>query len=529
MKSHKLKKTFSFLFFLLILGFSTNVFSTTITLTPSGTDDATQIQTGLNSMVSGDIIQLNGDFIIKKTLYLPSNIKWILTGSISLGSGSTLDMVGWVGTVGAVSVDARRPTGIAEKNWNTTGSSGIDMAGGLYDGIYVNNSDGKRIRFINFVRVTNSNFHDFEMKKASDDNFTLGPGCNNNECRNIVSSLAGLTEGAESGNALTDKGDHNKWYDCIAKDCTSDGITPKCSYSEFYRCIADGNKGPGWGMYCRLDGGSKDAGTNIDNNKFIDCEAMNNKGSGFSFNISSTCGIGGTIRNNIVQARCYNNQESGVRFRNVMPESIVANNQIDLLCYGNKGLNTSGSATSNAGGLGTENGTNSAVTGITGSMVSYGNSAYDVNLGKATGCNITVYRPSGESAPTLKNGTANTIPVVNFACSDVLTAWSQQEYCGVTAILGNNDLHFNNDKDKSVNIYPNPLTKSTLTIKMDDFQDTSNVQVNIVNLLGQSVYQRSTNNAAKLEINTSGILKESIYFVSVEGGQSQVTRKLVVN
>ncbi len=85
-----------------------------------------------------------------------------------------------------------------------------------------------------------------------------------------------------------------------------------------------------------------------------------------------------------------------------------------------------------------------------------------------------------------------------------------------------------NNDEKTVSIYPNPLTKSTLSIDMVGFQDMRNVQVRIVNLLGQSVYQKSIDNTAHLEINTSGILNKSIYFVSVEGGQSQFTRKLVV-
>jgi len=82
--------------------------------------------------------------------------------------------------------------------------------------------------------------------------------------------------------------------------------------------------------------------------------------------------------------------------------------------------------------------------------------------------------------------------------------------------------------EKSVNIYPNPLTKSALSIDVAGFRDMSNVQVKIVNFLGQTVYQKATDNKAHIEIDTSGILKESIYFVSVEGEQSTVTQKLIV-
>lgn len=85
-----------------------------------------------------------------------------------------------------------------------------------------------------------------------------------------------------------------------------------------------------------------------------------------------------------------------------------------------------------------------------------------------------------------------------------------------------------NKVEKSVHIYPNPLTKSTLSIDMVGFQDRSNVQVKIVNLLGQTVYQKSVDNTSHLEINTSGILKKSIYLISIEGGQTKVIKKMIV-
>ena len=181
------------------------------------------------------------------------------------------------------------------------------------------------------------------ITNVSDDNFTLGPGCKNNVCRNLVSSFS------ISGNALTDKGDHNRWFDCIAEDCLGDdgdGWTPKCRYSEFYRCIARRNGGPGFGMFCRIDGSGNpvDLGEAIDGNKFFACESYENEGSGFSFNISSTSGQGGTIRSNYVQAICYNNRESGVSFRNKMPNSVVADNEINILCWGNQSLTAQSAA-----------------------------------------------------------------------------------------------------------------------------------------------------------------------------------------
>lgn len=480
----------SLLIFFLLFVFSSILKSNTITLTPigGGANDATQIQNSLNTMAAGDSIQLNGAFTIKNTIFLPSNIKWFLSGSITLGAGGTWTECGWVGTVSGVPIDATRATAITEKNWNTTGSSGIEMTGGTYDGNYALNGTS-RIRMMNFVRLTNSKFNNMVCTKAADDNFTLGPGCLYNECRNLVSSYAGIAEGDQSGNALTDKGNNNKWYDCIAENCTSDGFTPKCSNSEYYRCIARGNKGPGWGMFCRLDGASVDVGTAIDNNLFMDCEAYDNMGAGFSFNVSSTCGTGGSVRNNYIQAKCYNNQESGVRFRNKMPGNIVADNEVDILCYGNRGLNKTGDSLDYAGGLSTVDNSDSPVTGVTGALIAYSNSPQDVGLGDATGCNIAVYRPSEISSPVIDQGTSNTVTVTNFSCTETLTTWCQRELCGATDI-----------KATGVSILP-----TTVNLNINASQQLI-ATISPTNAVNKTVLW-STSNGAIATVSSNGLVK----------------------
>ena len=97
--------------------------------------------------------------------------------------------------------------------------------------------------------------------------------------------------------------------------------------------------------------------------------------------------------------------------------------------------------------------------------------------------------------------------------------------------LGTNSLssiNTTNANNKSFSIYPNPLTKSKLSIDLVGFQTSRNVQVKIVNLLGQTVFQKRVDYTNRLEINTSEMLKESIYFVTVEAGESKITQKLVV-
>jgi hypothetical protein len=393
-------------------------------IVPSGTsDDADIIQAALDQLQDGEALILTGDFVIRRTIYLPSHFSWILHGSLSLTNNLNLDSVGYVDP--SRSIDARRPTAISEK---PGGATNIEMSGGGYYGFDVHNGS-QTVRFLNFVSVTNSYFHDFTVNGGSDDGFTLGPGCNINECRNLIGAGA-------HGNALTDKGDHNKWYDCIAEDCDSDGWTPKCRYSEFYRCIGRRNAGPGFGMYCRIDGSGNpvDLGEAIEGNKFYDCQAYENHREGFSFDISSTSGQGGTMRNNYVEGITYSNRMQGVFFRNKQPNSIIESNQVNIVAWKNLGQRADGSPSTLAGGLSVEGSATSPVRGITGYVVGYDNVGWDVNTDQAIDCNLTAYHPAGENAPVLKIGDAsNSITVIGFDCSDPLIRWCMQAYCNSIA------------------------------------------------------------------------------------------------
>jgi len=404
------------------------LFSAETAIVPSGTpDDAALIQSALNGLQDDDTLLLNGNFVIKHTIYLPSNFTWILNGSVTIAGDAVLDVAGYVDA----QINATRRTGITEK---TGGATNIDMSGGTYYGNSANYP--KSMRYLNFGRVTNSIFHDMLITEVTDDNFTLGPGCNNNVCRDILSNYS-LT-----GNALTDKGDHNTWIDCTAANCLGpdgDGWTPKCRYSTFIRCIAANNMGPGFGMYAREEGyaDNKDVGSYIIGNKFIDCVSYGSgNSSGFSFNISGNC-PGAIIKDNFIQAVCYDNQGSGVFFRNKDDAElgIVENNVVDIVCYGNKGLNKSGDISSWAGGLGMENDNSSShnlIENITGSVVSYDNKI-DVNTRGGHNCNIKVYHPAAENNPILDNNSSNnnTLTVSEFSCSVQLKAWCQYKYCGV--------------------------------------------------------------------------------------------------
>jgi len=130
-----------------------------------------------------------------------------------------------------------------------------------------------------------------------------------------------------------------------------------------------------------------------------------------------------------------------------MPNSIVADNEINLLCWGNRGESKSGGLSSGAGGLGTDGGTY-PITGITGSMVSFDNIQWDVNTNQAFDCDITVYHPDEENAPVLKEGDAsNIITVTGFNCSDPLFEWCMQAYCGVGPCGGSADFDCDGNVD----------------------------------------------------------------------------------
>jgi hypothetical protein len=117
-----------------------------------------------------------------------------------------------------------------------------------------------------------------------------------------------------------------------------------------------------------------------------------------------------------------------------MTNSVVADNEINMLCWGNWGLNDSGGASTLTGGLGTDGGAAYTITRITGSMVSFDNGWSDVNVNQASNCTITVYHPAGENAPVLKIGDAsNSITVIGFDCSDPLIRWCMQAYCNSIA------------------------------------------------------------------------------------------------
>jgi hypothetical protein len=82
---------------------------------------------------------------------------------------------------------------------------------------------------------------------------------------------------------------------------------------------------------------------------------------------------------------------------------------------------------------------------------------------------------------------------------------------------------------KTVNIYPNPLNTNNLYVDLTGFDNSAFVQVKIMTISGQTVYQKYLNNTNHMEINTLNLLKKSVYLISVESGQTKIVKKLIVN
>ena len=82
--------------------------------------------------------------------------------------------------------------------------------------------------------------------------------------------------------------------------------------------------------------------------------------------------------------------------------------------------------------------------------------------------------------------------------------------------------------EQLVSVYPNPLNHDKLTIKLEGYEELDNAEAIISNLQGQIVYQKLIPNNKTLEINTTGLLKSSIYLVSVRSGKLITNTKLIV-
>lgn len=68
-----------------------------------------------------------------------------------------------------------------------------------------------------------------------------------------------------------------------------------------------------------------------------------------------------------------------------------------------------------------------------------------------------------------------------------------------------------------------------LAVDLTGFGQSGNVRVRLINLTGQIVFDKSINNPGQFEINTSHLVKSSMYIVSVEGNNAKAFQKLIID
>jgi hypothetical protein len=279
-------------------------------------------------------------------------------------------------------------------------------------------------------------------------------------------------------------------------------------------------------MFARLDGSGDpvDLGEIITGNKFYACEAYDNERGGFSFNISSTSGQGSIVRDNYIQAVCYNNKMQGVGFRNKQPDGIIENNEVDIVVFRNEGLKEDGTLSSYAGGLGVEG----PVTGITGNVVGYENGGWDVNIKNASNCTLSVYNPVDQNPTVLNIGSGgNIVNEISFSCSQPPEKWCVQKYCSLHVV----QVPFVKSRSStfSSQIHPNPFYETTTihyTIPRESF-----VSLKVYDLLGRVVYTMVEGNRQIGEYSmvfNSRDLPAGIYFVSITARGLAETMKIIL-
>jgi hypothetical protein len=108
----------------------------------------------------------------------------------------------------------------------------------------------------------------------------------------------------------------------------------------------------------------------------------------------------------------------------------------------------------------------------------------------------------------------------------VTTAQSSSQRIANT--LGNVTNEITTTAEKTISIYPNPYTQGKLIVDLVGFDTNNDVQLQITNLLGQVIHQETFKDKSQIELNLSGQLNESVYFISVQSADVKIVKKLIV-
>lgn len=81
----------------------------------------------------------------------------------------------------------------------------------------------------------------------------------------------------------------------------------------------------------------------------------------------------------------------------------------------------------------------------------------------------------------------------------------------------------------SVHMYPNPYRSGSLSFLLSGFEKSDKIVVTITNPIGKTVFKQVRNTSTFFEADLTDVLKESIYFITVEADSHRVVKKLIVN
>jgi len=120
-------------------------------------------------------------------------------------------------------------------------------------------------------------------------------------------------------------------------------------------------------------------------------------------------------------------------------------------------------------------------------------------------------------------------PNISFSFSSTTTLVMPAENVSITATYSDVSTNIDvetTDKEEELAVYPIPLGDK-LTIAFGGLKDLRNVDVRITNMAGELVYRKHVKNNDHIELSTKGLIKSSIYIVSVTSGKKTLKRKII--
>jgi hypothetical protein len=151
---------------------------------------------------------------------------------------------------------------------------------------------------------------------------------------------------------------------------------------------------------------------------------------------------------------------------------------------------------------------------------------YSWNIGTlVNGWNlITLPLKNATKTGTPDVGAINWFRVYHFKTGNVTTKIDQIRIIENPAPNAISELIQNN-----IRIYPNPLSKNTLSLTIVGNLTLENAQVLITNLQGQTVYRNRIQNSKSIEINTASFVGGTVYIIAIKSSDFNYKQKIIVN